>query len=437
MVDNHELEIDNLKKQLQSAYRKYKNHIYYDNHSAIQRLELAHFEFDNFRNDDSNANFNSNVDSFFHKFAESLLNDFDKVTDEFLKNINVISFPKTFLDSDNNNEFISNFNETCYDVNRIHYLYDKIEPKCLKKCIENCKLDYCKSNIINIKSNKKDSIKVGLINVKLFKENFVSRLKNSPNLSYKRFDSIKKIINDAIKNEVELLLMPEMYIPYEWVDAIVKISKDHQMAIIFGVEPILNGNAVGNYIMATFPFLVSEKYYESLLIYRIKNHYANEELKMFMKYDKNPNIVVNPKYYLVLWHDIFIAPYYCFEIANIHDRGLFKSCCDIVTVSEFNKDTNYFNNIAESLSRDLFCYCIKTNTSEFGGACILQPASSEKKYLVNLKGGDDDYIVTHELDIKKLREDAIKKDIYSDDSYFKPKPPGFDMDIVKHRMNLD
>lgn len=124
MVDNHELEIDNLKKQLQSAYRKYKNHIYYDNHSAIQRLELAHFEFDNFRNDDSNANFNSNVDSFFHKFAESLLNDFDKVTDEFLKNINVISFPKTFLDSDNNNEFISNFNETCYDVNRIHYFID-------------------------------------------------------------------------------------------------------------------------------------------------------------------------------------------------------------------------------------------------------------------------------------------------------------------------
>lgn len=334
------------------------------------------------------------------------------------------------------------YNKLNFNINSNNHLFDKIKSKCY--ACENCQFDNIDKfdnidnvKILNIQSNKKDSIKVGLINTQLFEENFISRLKNNPNLSYKRFDGIKKIINESIEKNVELLLMPEMYVPYEWIDDIVKISKDHQMGIIFGVEPILNNGKVGNYIMATLPFLVSNKYYESLLIYRIKNYYANNELNEFKKYDKKPIEYDKSKYHLLIWHDIYIAPYYCFEIADIHDRSIFKSCCDIVTVSEFNRDTLYFNNIAESLSRDLFCYCIKANTSEFGGTSIVQPSSSEIKYLVNLKGGDDDYIVTHELDIKKLREDAIKNDNYSNDSYFKPKPPGFEKSNVKNKMGFN
>lgn len=294
------------------------------------------------------------------------------------------------------------------------------------------------SKVINIPGNKKrDYIKIGLLNTKLDYDNITKRLKNNPNLSHKRFDKIKLLINEAIKKKVELLVMPEMYIPYEWVNEIVKISKDHQMAIIFGVEPIVNEDDVGNYIMSSLPFVVNNKYFESLLVYRLKNHYAPEELKEYKRYDKKPISYDKNKYHLFIWNDIYIAPYYCFEIADIHARSIFKSCCDIVTVSEFNKDTKYFNNIAEALSRDLFCYCIKANTSEFGGTIILQPSSSESKYLVNLKGGDDEYIVTHNLNIKKLREDAIKNDEYIINSNFKPKPPGFNREKVKKRMGLN
>ena len=317
----------------------------------------------------------------------------------------------------------------------IHHLKNNLKPifdfedKTISKN-ENCE-------ILNIASPKKDVIKVGLVNTKLNKNDCINRLKNKPNLSYKRFDAIKDLINESIKKHVDLLVMPEMFIPIEWVNEIVKISKDHQMAIIFGLEPIINKEYVGNYIMATLPFLVSDKYSESLLTYRLKNHYSPEELKQFKKYDKIPIINTNTKYYLFIWNEIYIAPYYCYEIADIQNRSIFKNYCDIITVSEFNKDTLYFSNIAESLSRDLFCYCIKSNTSEYGGSIILQPSSSQDKYLVNLKGGEDDYIVTHKLNIKKLREDAIKNDNYSEDSYFKPKPPGFNKDIIKKRMHLE
>ena len=328
--------------------------------------------------------------------------------------------------------FIEQYNEHNFGIKSDKLNSNSIDNWCINN--EEYKLnDLC--TILNIYSHKKDKIKIGLLNTKLFEENVEKRLKNKPNLSFKRFDNIKYLMNDAIKKGVELLVMPEMYIPYEWINEIVRVSKDHQMAIIFGVEPIVNKNNVGNYIMYSLPFLINNKYHESVVIHRLKNHYAPFELKTYKKYNKTP-IEINNNYHLLIWNDVYIAPYYCFEIADIEDRSLFKNCCDIVTVSEFNKDTQYFRNIAESLSRDLFCYCIKSNTSEFGGSVIIQPSSSENKYLVNLKGGENDYIITYNLDIKKLREESIKNDNYLVNSYFKPKPPGFDIEIIKKRMGL-
>ena len=216
-----------------------------------------------------------------------------------------------------------------------------------------------------------------------------------------------------------------MYIPYEWINEIVRVSKDHQMAIIFGVEPILNQNNVGNYIMASLPFLVKDKYQETVLIYRLKNHYAPFEFKTYKKYGKHPIKCKGSIYHLLIWNNIYIAPYYCFEIADVKDRSLFKSWCDIITVSEFNKDTKYFENICESLSRDLYCYCISSNTSKYGGTSIIQPSSSEDKYIIRLKGGENDYIVTHDLDISDLQDKSLRS--YSadySDTHFKPQPPG-------------
>lgn len=331
------------------------------------------------------------------------------------------------------------YNEINFDDSTVSKYH--IKEKCDLPCIENkCPLKFFSEkqfkdlHIIKTIGKQKDTVKIGLLNTKLNFRNFKQRLLKQPNLKSERFDEIKKLINEAISKKVELLVMPEMYIPYEWVEKIVKISKDHQMAIIFGVEPIEH-DGIGNYIMMSLPFIFNDKYLECGIIYRLKNHYAPEELRQYEKYGKKAHKEKIDKYYMCIWKGIHIVPYYCYEIASLDDRSIFKSCCDIVTVSEFNKDTQYFNNIAESLSRDLYCYCIKSNTSEFGGSCIIQPTSSESKYIVNLKGGEDDYIVTQDLNIKKLRENAIESDLIENNSNFKPKPPGFCKEHVWARMN--
>jgi len=365
-----------------------------------------------------------------------------------------IKFHEFILHFINNEIFDGGYNLNHVDLAFENYQkinFDKehfrnpIENECKLDCsnFDNCPLSvYNNSQFKNLKIIKtwgktKESIKVGLLNTKLDTLDFKKRIMGNPNLLSERFDKIKNLINESIYKNVDLLVMPEMYIPYEWVEKIVKISKDHQMAIIFGVEPIEHGEGIGNYIMMSLPFIFNDKYLECGLVYRLKNHYSPEELKQFENYGKKVSGINNNEnnsYYMCIWNGIHIVPYYCYEIASLDDRSVFKSCCDIVTVSEFNKDTKYFNSIAKSLSRDLYCFCIKSNTSEYGGSCIIQPTKSETKFLINLKGGEDDYIVTQKLDIKELRENAVTSDLIDDDNIFKPKPPGFCRDIVWQRL---
>lgn len=314
-----------------------------------------------------------------------------------------------------------------------------IKTDCALNCNghEDCPVDE-NYKTLKVGKDNKTKLKIGLVNTKLDFNDFEKRLVRKPNLKLERFNKIKSQINDAIKSKVDLLLMPEMYIPFEWINEIINISKNRQIGMIFGIEPIISNGYAYNYIITSLPFSVDETYFEAIVSPRLKNYYSPEEIKSIKsQYLNEPED--DKKYYLYNWNGIHIVPFYCYELADIESRAKFKSCCDIITVSEFNKDSIYFANIAESLSRDNYCYCIKSNTSEFGGNSIIQPAKSEMKKIVELKGGANDYLVVQEIDINKLRNNAIKSDTITDkkDRTLKPNPPGLNIDIIKERMNLE
>ena len=354
--------------------------------------------------------------------------DFDKKFDNLTKEYDKLNFYESY--SDVGNSSIRFHVKACCDLN------------CYKK--PDCPIDENYKSM-KIGSENKLKLNVGLINTKLSMDYFENRLIGKPNLKLNRFNIIKRLINNAIENKVDLLVMPEMYIPFEWINEIIKISKVHQMAMIFGLEPIVNGKFVYNYIMTSMPFTVDNSYFETVVSCRLKNHYSPRELQLIASHHlyEPKNFMDEPEkdmqYYLYSWNGIHIVPYYCYEITDIQSRGKFKSCCDIVTVSEFNKDEIYFGNIAESLARDIYCYCIKSNTSEFGGNSIIQPAPSEVMKIIDLKGGENDYLVVQELNIDKLRKNAIKSDLVPNnkDKNLKPNPPGLNKDIIKERMHLE
>jgi hypothetical protein len=75
----------------------------------------------------------------------------------------------------------------------------------------------------------------------------------------------------------------------------------------------------------------------------------------------------------------------------------------LLIASEYNRDTNYFSNIVESISRDLHVYFAQVNTSQFGDSRITQPSRTEIKDILKLKGGENDTILVGKIDLGKLR----------------------------------
>jgi len=165
------------------------------------------------------------------------------------------------------------------------------------------------------------------------------------------------------------------------------------------------------------------------MFFQLKNHYSPEEKRLIGGYNFSipENVHKRPLY---CWRDCYFPVYNCYELANINDRSEFISWADMVVAVEFNRDTNYFGSIIESLARDLHCYCVQVNTSEYGDSRITQPKRTEEQNLLTVKGGINQALLIEEIDIQSLREFQIKDYTLQKNAIFKPTPPGFNADIV-------
>lgn len=136
-------------------------------------------------------------------------------------------------------------------------------------------------------------------------------------------------------------------------------------------------------------------------------------------------------YEIYKWHGCYFPVYCCYELTSITERAMFQSYADFLVAIEWNKDVNYYSNILESLSRDIHCYCVQVNSSDYGDSRITKPAKTEEKDIVRTKGGKNNTILVDEINIKKIREFQIKEySLQTCDKNFKATPPGFDTEIV-------
>lgn len=111
---------------------------------------------------------------------------------------------------------------------------------------------------------------------------------------------------------------------------------------------------------------------------------------------------------------------------------MFKSKLDILFACVWNRDVNYYQHITESAARDLHCYVAQSNTSHYGGSCVLQPSRSSISNKIYVKGGENHCILTTTLDIKALRE-AQYRSFRDNNDIIKHNPPGFDYDALLER----
>jgi hypothetical protein len=282
--------------------------------------------------------------------------------------------------------------------------------------------------ISSIKTDNK-TLKIGVANIKIKEKYLESSYKprKKPDLSIERQIELFQIMNSAKNEKCDLLILPELSVPHRWLPFMVNYARNHQIGLIFGMEYWINqqNKNAYNYIVAALPIINEDKYKTCCPIIRCKNHYSPREKNELIRAHLVVPKVDPYRYDLIKWRNSQFSIYNCYELADITHRSLFKSDLDFLVACVLNRDISYFSSIIESVVKDLHCYVIQVNCSEYGDSRVVQPTSREKMNLIRVTGGENSTILTADLDLDKLRD--YQSLGYSEtDKRFKPTPPGFD-----------
>ena len=345
-------------------------------------------------------------------------------------------YDSSFYDKQTNNKFIQQCESIYYKLNGMnlrpiishqkHKLYSETKGKKRTTKIY--------SEIIGINDEKvEDSIKIGISNVNVNEQDFEQAIINRSILSREKRTRHIDILNQAERLKVDILLLPEVFVPLNWLCAYSDEARRKQRAMIFGLEHFSIHPTCYNLAITILPFEHCKRR-EAFIIPRLKNHYSPAERIMIEGNRKTIPQTSYSVYHLYQWRGMQFAVYNCFELTDIVHRSIFRSELDMLFAIEYNKDVNYFSNISESVGRDLHCYYVQANTSYYGDSRVVEPKKTVYQNPVRVKGGDNDVIIRYKLDIKALREFQSQTYILQKDhKTFKPTPPDFQHEKVVNR----
>lgn len=280
-----------------------------------------------------------------------------------------------------------------------------------------------------------DKIKVAIANTYIPSSYAVGAIDDIPNRSYARYKAFVKTVNEAIHNHSDMLIFPECYLPYEWLPILSRTCAKNHMAVVTGVEHLKICNNVFNLTAVILPYNDS-KYPFSYVYFHRKTHMAPEEDSMIRSRRYTP--ITGSGHELYGWNNFWFSVYCCYELTSIQDRSKFQSYADAIISVVYNKDTNYFSNIIDSLARDMHCFCIQVNTSQYGDSRITLPSKTESKDLLKVKGGKNSMLLTDVLDISALRNFQLQGNLSQTNDKtnkmnLKLTPPDFNLGIVKNK----
>lgn len=312
----------------------------------------------------------------------------------------------------------------------------RIENASMDNAVRVVKAENIKENkkipVISVGTTRQGNLRIAIANISLKISNFERLVKGRPNRSYERYKSLAHIVNSAIAEKADMLVLPEACVPIEWLPAMIQTCTKNNMALITGIEHIIYEERVYNYTAVTLPYEESG-YKCAVLSLHLKNHYAPHEVELIHGYRLNE--ISGKGYELYHWKDCWFPVYCCFELASIEDRALFCAYADVLVAVEWNKDINYYSNILEALSRDLHCYCVQVNSSDYGDSRITMPSKTEMKDIIKTKGGNNATVLVGTIDYEKLRDFQFKEyNLQKMNKEFKPTPPLFNKEVVGEKI---
>jgi hypothetical protein len=317
-----------------------------------------------------------------------------------------------------------------------HLYFDKFKEAFFKYSLGESKNE---CDLIDFQINKDEKIedvRISFANTEVSFSNIESSIQGNPQINTDRYNTFQKIFKTTREEKANVLLMPENALPYQFLSSLVRYSSDNSILAVSGMEHWTVNNYSFNFIISIMPVIVNNVK-DAVVLIRLKNHYSPAEKELIRGehlYCPKPK---KYRYDLINWRNIYFSPFYCFELADSVHRSMFKSKVDLLIASEWNKDTPYFSNIVEALSRDIHAYIAQVNTSQYGDSRLTKPSSSATKDILKLKGGKNDTILIGEINFDSLR--SFQKKNYNqtkNDKEFKPLPPDFDYrNAIKRERN--
>ena len=281
----------------------------------------------------------------------------------------------------------------------------------------------------------KDKLTVAVGSAKLSMDDFNAVLDQCPNRGYERYKQLADIIDEAVRRHADILVLPECFLPFEWIPVVTRLCANNDLALVTGIEHFIvedlnsKSNGVVYNLTATILPYSSDEYKFAHVSYHNKVAYSPMERSAIT--ERRYSFVEGNTYQLFGWHDVWFPVYCCFELASIHDRAIFQEYADMLVAVEWNRDIPYYSNILESLSRDLHCYCIQANSSDYGDIRIVAPKENVSKDIIKTKGGLYPCALMDVIDIKGLRDfQMLGYHQQKADKRFKPTPPGVNPDNI-------
>lgn len=321
--------------------------------------------------------------------------------------------------------------------------YDEISCELVKRYCGKTDDDVCPKDgsFWHIKVNPdggkyKNKIKIGIVNLHVEYPDIENSFKRTPNISVQRRQQFNAILNLATREKCNLLILPELSVPFSWLQDMIYHSRNKQIGLILGLEYFVSQNGYAyNYLATILPYIDAKKRKCCFHNLRLKKHYAHKEIELLNGNRLRVPTGVDVIYDKYEWQGVHFSAFNCFELADIHHRSLFKSMIDLMVACEYNSDVAYFSNIAESVSRDIHCYFTQANSSDYGDSRIVSPSKKEFMDVVKVKGGENTTILTATLDLMALREHQFKRySLQKESKVFKPTPPNYDVEELKKRM---
>ena len=265
------------------------------------------------------------------------------------------------------------------------------------------------STIISVETQDNEvrngKYRIAVANVKMKTDDIEDILDGKKRDISSRCIEISKIVNEAIRYKSDVLVFPEAYIPITFLPVIQSKAAAHNMVIIGGLEHVRRGNIVYNLTVTLLP-IVNTKARYTIPFFHTKVYYSPKEVEIMKKRHFIP--ALGSGHTLFKWKDLSFVTFCCYELTSLEERSKYKREADIVFGVEWNKDTYYFSNIIESLSRDRCCFCAQSNMSEFGDSRIVQPTKSVLMNIARVKGGVNGTVIIDEIDVEALRKHKVK-----------------------------